>query len=78
MSVYLGLDIGGTKIGAGLIRYESGEASILAFRRLEVREVRDVFAELRAVVEEMCCESGIARSDIVCCGAGIPGTANAY
>ena len=70
----LGLDVGGTKINAGIIRYENGEAEVLALRTLAVKSVGNVYEDIKAAVLDICTEKGIAYSDIVSCGVGIPGT----
>ena len=73
----LGLDIGGTKINAGIIEYSEGKAQVLAIRKLEVKKVGDVFGEIFDAVTDMCAETGIAYSEIASCGVGIPGTVSA-
>ena len=73
----LGLDIGGTKINVGIIRYEGGEAEVLALRTLAVKSVGNVFEDVKAEVLNACSEKGIAYSDIESCGVGVPGTVSA-
>ena len=70
----LGFDIGGTKINAGIIRYESGNADIVALRKIEVSSVVNILEDIKSAVLDMCRESGIEYSRINACGAGIPGT----
>ena len=70
----LGFDIGGTKINAGIIRYENGNAEIIALRKIEVKAVTNVLEDIKQTVLDMCRESGIDYADIDACGAGIPGT----
>ena len=72
-----GIDIGGTKINIGLIRFEAGEAQVLTVRRLEVREQQDAVNGILKAAKAVCEEQGIALSSISGCGVGIPGTVSA-
>ena len=73
----LGIDIGGTKINVGLIRFEAGEAQVLAYRRLEVREQQDAADGILKAAKAVCAEQGITLSSVSACGVGIPGTVSA-
>ena len=70
----LGLDVGGTKINIGIIRYDGKKACVAALRTLEVKKVECVLSEIKDAAEGLCAEAGIMLSDIECCGVGIPGT----
>lgn len=70
----VGLDIGGTKINIGILEYENQSARITATHRYEVKEVTNVFAEIKSAIEKLCAENGIDYSELGHCGVGIPGT----
>ena len=67
----LGLDIGGTKIGIGIV---DGEGRLLGKSRLSVECVTDVFAEIKKAVAALAASIGIPTKNILSCGVGIPGT----
>ena len=70
---YIGIDIGGTNLKAGLTD-ENGR--LLAVKSMKIREVSDpdVLADtLVTLTEELAAQGGIAVQDIASVGAGIPG-----
>ena len=67
----LGLDIGGTQIGSGIV---DGEGRLLGKSRLSVECVTDVFAEIKSAVASLAASIGIPSENILSCGVGIPGT----
>ena len=70
---YVGVDIGGTNLKAGLTD-ENGR--LLAVKSMKIREVSDpdVLADtLVTLTEELAAQGGIAVQDIASVGAGIPG-----
>ena len=72
---YIGIDIGGTNLKAGLTD-ENGR--LLAVKSMKIREVSDpdVLADtLVTLTEELAAQGGIAVQDIASVGAGIPGVA---
>jgi glucokinase len=73
----LGIDVGGTKINVGLIRFDGGAAQVLAQRRLAVKDLIDAVAEISNAALELCKASKVAFTDISGCGVGIPGTVSA-
>lgn len=71
---YIGIDIGGTNLKAGLTD-ENGR--LLAVKSMKIREVSDpdVLADtLVTLTEELAAQGGIAVQDIASVGAGIPGS----
>lgn len=69
---YIGIDIGGTNLKAGLTD-ENGR--LLAVKSMKIREVSDpdVLADtLVTLTEELAAQGGIAVQDIASVGAGIP------
>ncbi len=70
---YIGIDVGGTKIKAGLVRDDGtviyrGEAPTLPTRTAE-----EIAADIRALAVKMAEDGGVAREEIRSCGIGIPG-----
>ena len=74
MTYRLGIDIGGTKINVGLIRFDGEDISVIAHQRLSVRSLTDIVKELGATAAALCRKNGVDKSKIELCGVGIPGT----
>lgn len=70
----LGIDVGGTKINVGLIRFSEDNATVLASRRLAVCEQQDAVCGIAEAVSALCDEQGVSPESIGSCGVGIPGT----
>ena len=67
----LGIDIGGTKIGLGLLGENN---SLLAHSRLAVADIVSVGNDIKRATEALCESAGVLLSDIGSIGIGIPGT----
>lgn len=72
--IRIGIDIGGTKINLGLL---DENFQLLASRKLYVRDIENLPEALRANVNDLCEKHHIAKSDLISCGIGIPGTVSA-
>ena len=71
--MYVGIDIGGTNLKAGLVS-ERGE--VLATQKMKVAEIADAVMLARIIYElcmAMCAEAGCAPEDIASVGVGCPG-----
>jgi glucokinase len=73
---YIGIDVGGTNLAAGLV----DEKYHIIYRK-NVPTDRNVNAEqmveiLAALTEQVILEAGVSREEIKCIGLGVPGTAN--
>ena len=73
--IVLGFDIGGTKIGVGLV---SADGRILGSRRIENKDTRpeDILPQLVASAEAIVRENGLKMSDIPGFGISAPGPAD--
>ncbi len=69
-----GIDIGGTKIGVGIL---DGEYRLCARETVPVSTIKDVFETVGTVLDTLCARIGITRAEIVSVGVGIPGTVSA-
>lgn len=70
----IGIDIGGTKINAGLFEASSGKC--VAEKKFYVSDMEGVSpcAYIKDTVKELCESAGADYGDIASCGVGIPGT----
>ncbi|MBQ9336472.1 MAG: ROK family protein [Lentisphaeria bacterium] len=73
--IVLGFDIGGTKIGVGLV---SANGKILGSRRIENKDTHpeDILPQLAAAAQELVRENGLKMSDIPGFGISAPGPAD--
>ena len=70
----LGIDIGGTKVGVGLL---GEDGSLVANAKLYVEGAGDLAAYIAEGVRGLCAEKGVDYREISACGVGIPGTVSA-
>lgn len=74
MAYALGIDLGGTKILAGVVDTRSGEVRSAVFRRTQGDSAEgDVFHRLLEVAREAIVEGNVARDDIGAVGIGVAG-----
>jgi glucokinase len=74
MSFFIGLDLGGTQMKAGLVNVESGEASALQQADTLAHEGHEaVIRRMASLVEKVISASGMAKVDIRGIGMGVPG-----
>ena len=74
MAFGLGIDLGGTKILAGVIDLESGHVAGRAKKRTRAEHgADDVMQRLQAVADEALGNSGVDRSQVVVAGVGAAG-----
>lgn len=66
-----GIDIGGTKINAGII---DEDGKIIINRAVKVCDIADLGADISKLLWELAFEAGIKKEDVLSCGAGVPGT----
>ena len=70
---YIGIDIGGTNLKAGLV---DEDGRLLAVKTMKIREVSDPDAltdTLVALTRELAQEGGVPMEEIASVGAGVPG-----
>ena len=70
---YIGIDIGGTNLKAGLV---DEDGLLLAVKTMKIREVSDPDAltdTLVALTRELAQEGGVPMEEIASVGAGVPG-----
>lgn len=76
MKYYMGIDIGGMSVKAGVV---SEDGKMLSKRTLETsaKGRTDAFiADIAALAEETLIASGVSKSDVLGVGMGVPGTVN--
>lgn len=70
---YIGIDIGGTNLKAGLV---DDNGNLLATRKMKVAEIADqegLVQTLVSLVQGLCGEAGIPVSQVASAGVGVPG-----
>ena len=70
---YIGIDIGGTNLKAGLV---DGEGRLLATRKMKVAGIADPAAlawTIHALVQDLCRDDGCDMGEIFSVGVGCPG-----
>jgi len=73
---YVGIDLGGTNIAAGIVS-EQGEILLKeSIPTLNERESRYILEDMAALVNKLIKDFGIEKSEVVSIGVGAPGTAN--
>ena len=70
----LGIDVGGTKINIGIVSEDCDRISVIACKKVEVKDVTDAPMRIKSEIVSLCNDSGIRYEDIASCGVGIPGT----
>lgn len=70
---YIGIDVGGTKIKAGLVREDGTIIYRSELPTLADRPAEEIAADIAALARKMAEEGGAPRAEIRCCGIGIPG-----
>lgn len=74
MSAIIGVDLGGTHIGAAVVDSATGELSALRSIYTRSREGPEaVIARMVALIEEVISESGISKGELSAIGVGVPG-----
>ena len=73
----IGIDIGGTKIGVGLLLADAESAELLSRERLPTETGGDPIPEIAAAVHRVCRTAGIDLAEVGACGVGVPGTVRA-
>ncbi len=68
----IGLDIGGTKITAGL--FDSADKELLCVKKLYVKDITNPISFLKFEIESLAESHGVKFEDIESIGVGIPGT----
>ncbi len=68
----IGIDIGGTKINIGL--FDAEKKILLKNKKSYIKDITDLPVFIKNEIENICKEANASFSDIVSCGAGIPGT----
>ena len=69
--IRVGIDIGGTKINIGLLDENN---SIIANNKIYIRDIKNLTADVRNVIENLCADNRIDIHKISACGIGVPGT----
>jgi glucokinase len=73
MSIYLGIDLGGTKIAAGILD-TAGARSTTRIVATEAHEGPDaVLQRMIALAHDACAAAGVKVSDLAAVGVGVPG-----
>lgn len=67
----IGIDIGGTKIKAGLF---DGQGNLLAAEKAYIRDLPDLCVYIQDAVSRLAAQCGVQTQAIAACGIGIPGT----
>ena len=70
----LAIDIGGTKIAIGLI---DAQYRLLATQKISVATAGEPITVIAEAVLALCQRVGVAQTEIVSCGVGVPGTVSA-
>ncbi|WDC85034.1 ROK family protein [Caloramator sp. mosi_1] len=74
--MYIGIDLGGTNIAAGLVD-ESGKILYTkSTPTLATRGYKDVIDDINKLVKDIIIESNIDKSEVKAIGIGIPGLAD--
>ncbi len=68
----IGIDIGGTKINIGL--FDTEQKILLKSRKSYIKDITNLPLFIKKEIEDICMETNVSFSDILSCGAGIPGT----
>ncbi len=76
MKHYLGIDIGGTNISAGVVDESYAMLSKEKVKTLNERPYSDVLSDIIKAANAAVCAAGITLDEIECVGVGCPGTCN--
>ncbi|MCX7950694.1 MAG: ROK family glucokinase [Clostridiales bacterium] len=74
--MYIGIDLGGTNIAAGLVDETGKIVYSKSTPTLSARGYKDVIADINKLVKELIKESNVNREDVKAIGIGIPGLAD--
>lgn len=74
MAIYIGVDLGGTKIAAAALDADTGKLAGALVVPTEAHEgPQAVIARVARVVDQVCRSLGLARGDVAGVGVGVPG-----
>jgi len=73
---YIGIDLGGTKIAAGLVDDNGNILKKVSTPTLAYRPAEEIVDDMARLVKELCGEFSLSPSDIEFLGVGTPGIAN--
>lgn len=76
MNYYIGIDLGGTNIAAGLVGEDGTLIKQLSVPTNSGRGAREIVKDMAALAKEVAALGGISWEDIEAVGIGVPGTAN--
>lgn len=73
---YIGIDLGGTKIGAGLVTADGRITHKAAVPTLLERGAEPIIEDMAKLCHQLIADAGISINDIIAVGIGVPGIAN--
>ena len=76
MKYYIGIDLGGTNIKAGVVNESYEIVSTAKVKTNLPRPAEEICADMADVAVKAAQKAGISMDEIVCVGVGTPGTAN--
>lgn len=76
MKHYIGIDLGGTKIAAGLVSGDGKLKSRLWVPTRAERGPEEIIRDMAGLAKEAACQGGVSWEEIEAVGIGVPGTAN--
>ena len=76
MKYYIGIDLGGTNIKAGVVDEEFRIVSKATCKTNLPRPAEDICKDMAEVAKQAVAEAGLSLDDIVSVGIGTPGIAN--
>lgn len=76
MKHYIGIDLGGTNIAAGLVGEDAALKKQLSVPTKSGRSAREIVKDMARLAKEAAALGGIAWEEIEAVGIGVPGTAN--
>lgn len=76
MKYFIGIDLGGTNIAAGLVGEDASLKNHLSIPTKSGRSAREIVKDMAGLAKEAAALGGIAWEDIEAVGIGVPGTAN--
>ena len=74
MQYYVGIDLGGTNIKAGVVTSEGVILNKKSIKTTADRPMEDIVSDMGRLASEVIAEAGLSRTDVVAIGIGSPGT----
>jgi len=74
MKYYVGIDLGGTNIKAGIVTSEGSILNKKSIKTNAKREMEEIVTDMARLATEVIAEAGLSKTDVEAIGIGSPGT----